>query len=27
MGFRDVGNWRAPNPMVKRKVMHYLGLV
>jgi predicted protein tyrosine phosphatase len=27
MGFRDVGNWRAPNPMVKKKVMEYLGMI
>jgi hypothetical protein len=27
MGFRDVGNWRAPNSMVKRKLMEQLGMI
>lgn len=27
MGFRDVGNFRAPNLMVKKKVMEQLGMI
>ncbi len=26
LGFRDVGNWRAPNPLVKRKLLQHLKL-
>lgn len=24
LGFRDVGNWRAPNPLVKQKLLKHL---
>jgi predicted protein tyrosine phosphatase len=27
MGFRDTEKYRIPNPMVKRKVMEYLGMI
>ena len=27
MGFRDVGNFRVPNLMVKKKVMEHLGMI
>ena len=26
LGFRDVGNWRAPNPLVKKKLLQHLKL-